>query len=57
MLIDEQTYNNHWNFNANNIVLKQGAVEAVIKARKAAVFTFEFWPRVPGNAFNYTLNV
>jgi endoglucanase len=51
------TYNNHWNWDAGNLILTKGASDAVVNARKTATFTFEFWPRVPGNSVSYTLTV
>ncbi|KAH7057207.1 endoglucanase D precursor [Macrophomina phaseolina] len=51
------TYNNQWNWDASNILLTSSAVKAVVSAAKTTVFTIEFYPRVPGNAVNYTLTV
>jgi endoglucanase len=53
----KQTYSNHWNWDAANLIISKGAIGAVVQAKKRAVFTFEFWPRVPGNSVNYTLTV
>ncbi|KAF2436408.1 endoglucanase B [Tothia fuscella] len=49
------TYNNHWNWDAGNLILTKGAVDTVANAKKSTTFTFEFWPRVPGNSVKYTL--
>jgi endoglucanase len=54
------TYGNQWDWNAQGVVLKAAAVEAVRQVAGSVqfvVFTVEFWPRVQGNAVNYTLTV
>ncbi|KAL1640623.1 hypothetical protein SLS58_006819 [Diplodia intermedia] len=51
------TYSNQWNWDASNIILTSSAVKAVVSAGKTTTFTLEFYPRVPGNAVNYTLTV
>ncbi|KAK1456202.1 endoglucanase B [Colletotrichum cuscutae] len=50
------TFNGQWNFDGGNIILPSATVQAVISAGKATTFTFEFYPRVPGNNITYTLN-
>ena len=51
-----QTYNNHYGWTADTVVLKKSVVDMVASKRKKAIFTFDFFPRVPGNSLNYTLN-
>ncbi|KAH7126957.1 glycoside hydrolase superfamily [Dendryphion nanum] len=51
------TYNNHWNWDGQNVILTSGVVDAVRQAGKDTTFTLEFYPRVAGNAVNYTLTV
>jgi endoglucanase len=50
------TYNNHYGWTAEAVVLKKSVVDMVVAKRKKAVFTFDFFPRVPGNSLTYTLN-
>ncbi|OHF02109.1 endoglucanase B [Colletotrichum orchidophilum] len=50
------TYSGQWNFDGANVILPSATVQAVIAAGKATTFTFEFYPRVPGNNVTYTLN-
>ncbi|TID17047.1 putative extracellular protein [Venturia nashicola] len=50
-------YNGIWNFDDSHLILTSGAANAVVSAKKSATFTFEFYPRVAGNAVNYTLTV
>jgi endoglucanase len=52
-----QTYNSQWNFDTNNLIITAAAVNAVQALGEDVIFTFEFYPRVPGNAVNYTLTV
>lgn len=52
-----KAYNGIWNWNAGNLILTSGAVNAVVSAKKSATFTFEFYPRVAENTLNYTLTV
>jgi endoglucanase len=54
------TYGNQWDWNAQGVVLKAATLEAVraVKDQVAfVVFTIEFYPRVQGNAVNYTITV
>ncbi|KAK0661371.1 Endoglucanase B [Lasiodiplodia hormozganensis] len=51
------TYSNQWNWDASNVILTSSAVKAVVSAAKSTTFTLEFYPRVPGNAVNFTLTV
>ncbi|GAP86404.1 putative endoglucanase B [Rosellinia necatrix] len=51
------TYSGQWNWDGGNLVLTAATVNAVISAGVPTVFTFDFFPRVPGNSVNYTLNV
>jgi len=52
-----QTYNSQWNWDTNNLIITAAAVDAVKTLGEDVIFTFEFYPRVPGNAVNYTLTV
>jgi endoglucanase len=54
------TYGNQWDWNSQGVVIKAAALEAVRAVKDSVqfvVFTVEFWPRVQGNAVNYTLTV
>ena len=51
------TYSNQYNWDDASVRIGASAVQAVKDAGQNAVFTFEFYPRVPGNAANYTLTV
>ncbi|KAF2674887.1 glycoside hydrolase [Microthyrium microscopicum] len=51
------TYNNHWKWDEKNIIITKDAMGIVAQKKKPATFTFEFFPRVPGNSINYTLTV
>ncbi|KAI0870155.1 putative cellulase [Hypoxylon argillaceum] len=51
------TYSGQWNWDGNSIILTAATVNAVIAAGVATTFTFDFFPRVPGNSVNYTLTV
>ncbi|KAI1823864.1 putative cellulase [Xylaria intraflava] len=51
------TYSGQWNWDGGNLIITATTVEAVITAGVPTVFTFDFFPRVPGNSLNYTLNV
>ncbi|KAI4720858.1 endoglucanase B [Aureobasidium sp. EXF-10727] len=46
-----------WNWDSNNLIITAAAVDAVQALGEDVIFTFEFYPRVPGNAVNYTLTV
>lgn len=52
-----QTYNSQWNWDTNNLIITAAAVSAAQALGEDVIFTFEFYPRVPGNAVNYTLIV
>lgn len=49
------TYNNHWEFTPDSVILRKTVVDAVISAGQEVLFTFEFFPRVAGNSANFTL--
>ncbi|KAK7754404.1 hypothetical protein SLS62_003697 [Diatrype stigma] len=51
------TWSGQWNWLGNNIVLTAATVDAVIAAGVDTTFTFDFYPRGPGNSLNYTLTV
>ncbi|KAL4787044.1 glycoside hydrolase superfamily [Aspergillus varians] len=53
------TYNSHWTWDDDNVILTSAAIDAVVAAGETAVFTFEFFPRVNGtlNTANFTLTV
>lgn len=51
------TYANHWDWDANNIILKSAVLDAVRSGGKTTTFTLEFYPRTPGNSANYTITV
>ncbi|KAF9870473.1 hypothetical protein CkaCkLH20_12140 [Colletotrichum karsti] len=50
------TFNGQWQYDGEKVILPQATVQAVITSGKSTVFTFEFYPRVPGNNVTYTLN-
>jgi endoglucanase len=52
-----QTYNSQWNWDANNLIITAAAVSVVQALGEDVIFTFEFYPRIPGNSVNYTLTV
>ncbi|KAF2819931.1 glycoside hydrolase [Ophiobolus disseminans] len=51
------TYNGQWDWTAEGVVLRAATLEAVRAGGLDTAFTIEFYPREPGNAVNYTLNV
>ncbi|KAI5270110.1 endoglucanase B [Aureobasidium subglaciale] len=51
------TYNSQWNWDTHNLIITAAAVSAVQVLGEDVIFTFEFYPRVPGNAINYTLTI
>lgn len=51
------TFNKHWQWKENSVVLTKDAVNLVAAKGKKAVFGFEFFPRGPDNVVNYTLTV
>ncbi|KAI0378521.1 glycoside hydrolase family 5 protein [Hypomontagnella monticulosa] len=51
------TYSSHWDRDGAYVKLKDAAISQVISGKVPATFTFEFLPRVAGNAVNYTLTV
>ncbi|KAH8834548.1 glycoside hydrolase superfamily [Flagelloscypha sp. PMI_526] len=51
------TYNGQYNWDSSNAIITSTSVNQVLALGKATVFTFEFFPRVAGNAVNYTLTV
>ncbi|KAI0453620.1 putative cellulase [Xylaria acuta] len=51
------TYSGQWNWDGGDLILTAATVDAVIAAGVATTFTFDFFPRVPGNSLNYTLTV
>lgn len=57
MLTFHQTYSSHWDRDGAHVVLKEAAISQVISSQVPTTFTFEFYPRVAGNAVNYTLTV
>ncbi|TKW50987.1 Endoglucanase B [Colletotrichum tanaceti] len=50
------TYSAQWNYDGANVILTAATVQAVIASGKPTTFTFEFYPRVPGNSVTYTLS-
>jgi endoglucanase len=43
------TYENHFHWDADHVLIKAGALDAVRAAGQSVTFTIEFWPREPGN--------
>lgn len=54
---ERATYSNQWNFDAQHVIVTADAIKTVVASGQPAVFTFEFYPRTPGNTVNYTLTV
>lgn len=54
-----QTFNSHWNFDQDKIIITRGALDAVVSSGKNTTFMFEFYPRAAGNGntLNYTVTV
>nr|OQO27262.1 hypothetical protein B0A51_04898 [Rachicladosporium sp. CCFEE 5018] len=51
------TYGNQWDFDSGHVIIKAGAIQAAVAAAQPVKFTFEFYPRQPGNNATYTLSV
>jgi endoglucanase len=51
------TYGNHFDWTAEGVVIKAAALDAVRVAGLDTTFMVEFYPRVQGNAVNYTVQV
>jgi endoglucanase len=52
-----QTYQSHWDFDANHVIVKSSVLKAVLAANIATGLTFEFYPRVHANSVNFTISV
>lgn len=51
------TYSGQWDWDGSNVILKAATLDAVRSAGKTTTFTWEFYPREPSNAANFTLTV
>ncbi|KAK6424686.1 hypothetical protein LTR95_016348 [Oleoguttula sp. CCFEE 5521] len=51
------TYGNQWDFDSGHVIIKSGAIQAAVAVAQPVKFTFEFYPRQPGNNATYTLTV
>ncbi|KAF1958894.1 endoglucanase D precursor [Byssothecium circinans] len=51
------TYAGQWDWDGGNVILRAAVLDAVRTAAQTTTFTVEFYPRVPGNAANYTITV
>ncbi|CAK7199831.1 hypothetical protein SEUCBS139899_002517 [Sporothrix eucalyptigena] len=51
------TFSNQYNFDDSHVIITSTALQDVLSSDESTVVTFEFYPRVPGNAVNYTLTV
>ncbi|KAI1842406.1 hypothetical protein JX266_011447 [Neoarthrinium moseri] len=51
------TYSGQWDRDGASVKLMAATVAQVISGGVTTTFTFEFYPRVPGNSVNYTLTV
>lgn len=51
------TYSSQYNWDGSTVTITSSAVQSVVATGQTTVFTFEFYPRVPGNAVNFTLTV
>ncbi|KZL80113.1 endoglucanase b [Colletotrichum incanum] len=50
------TFNGQWNYDGAKVILPAATIQAVIASGRTTTFTFEFYPRVPGNNATYTLS-
>jgi endoglucanase len=53
----KQTYGSQWSFDSGHVTILAAAISAQIATGQSATFTFEFFPRVPGNSVSYTLTI
>jgi len=53
------TFNSHWNYDQDRVIITRGGLDAVASSGKNTTFMFEFYPRAVGNGntLNYTLTV
>jgi endoglucanase len=51
------TYGNQWDWDAQGVIIKAAALDAVRAAGLSTTFMIEFYPREPGNAVEYTVTV
>ncbi|KAI1172571.1 putative cellulase [Nemania sp. FL0916] len=51
------TYSGQWNWDGGDLIITAATIDAVTAAGVDTTFTFDFFPRVPGNSLNYTLTV
>ncbi|KAI1371562.1 glycoside hydrolase family 5 protein [Hypoxylon crocopeplum] len=51
------TYSSNWDRDGAHVILKEAVISQVVSSKVPTTFTFEFYPRVVGNAVNYTLTV
>jgi endoglucanase len=51
------TYGGQWDWSAEGVIIKSGALDAVRAAGMDTVFTVEFYPREEGNAVEVTVTV
>ncbi|KAH7078428.1 glycoside hydrolase superfamily [Paraphoma chrysanthemicola] len=51
------TYNNHWEWTAEGVIIRAAVFDAVRAAGQTTTLTIEFYPREPGNSANYTITV
>jgi endoglucanase len=51
------TYGGQWDWNAEGVLIKSGALDAVRTAGMDTVFTLEFYPREEGNTVEVTVTV
>ncbi|KAF2460558.1 glycoside hydrolase superfamily [Lineolata rhizophorae] len=50
------TYSNQWNWDDSNLIVALSAISTIASTNQTTWFEWEFYPRVPGNTVNYTLN-
>ena len=51
------TYSSQYNWAGSTVTITSATIQDVVAAGQTTVFTFEFYPRVPGNAVNFTISV
>ncbi|KNG47492.1 glycoside hydrolase family 5 protein [Stemphylium lycopersici] len=51
------TYSGQWDWDAEHVIIRAAALDAVRAAGVDTTFTLEFYPREPGNSVEYTVKV
>lgn len=56
-VITAQTEGSQFSWSNTDVTILAAALQVVVSEDAPSVFTFEFFPRQPGNAVNYTVYV